>query len=56
LEESRWLDQHIGAETYTTHYGDRVENSVYRPIIDELLIMLGHVNIDMDYNKISRSN
>lgn len=37
LEEERWLAKHIGRGTYTRNYPRRVDNSVYKPIIDELL-------------------
>ena len=40
LEENRWLAQHVAAETYAENYGPRVDNSVYRPIIDEVLQLL----------------
>lgn len=46
LEENRWLDQHVSAETYAENYGARVDNSVYRPIIDELLKLVGLVDED----------
>ncbi len=41
LEENRWLEEHVGAGTYVGNYEERVDNSVYRPLIDELLIQLG---------------
>ncbi len=41
LEENTWLTRHVGDRTYAEHYADRVDNSVYRPIIDELLVLLG---------------
>jgi 7-cyano-7-deazaguanine tRNA-ribosyltransferase len=41
LEENRWLQQHVGAGTYACQYEDRIDNSVYRPLIDELLLLLG---------------
>jgi hypothetical protein len=40
LEENRWLQEHIPAGTYAEEYADRLDNSIYRPIIDELLEML----------------
>jgi hypothetical protein len=39
LEESRWLAAHIERDTYKRNYKRRIENSVYRPVIDELLAM-----------------
>jgi hypothetical protein len=41
---NRWLAQHVAAETYVEKYGPRVDNSVYRPIIDELLKLAGLVD------------
>jgi queuine/archaeosine tRNA-ribosyltransferase len=46
LDENRWLAQEIGAGTYRQTYGDRVDNSIYRSIIDDLLMLL-----DQDENK-----
>lgn len=37
LEEEKWLAKHITAGTYARRYTGRVDNSVYKPIIDELL-------------------
>jgi queuine/archaeosine tRNA-ribosyltransferase len=37
LEENIWLEQQIAAGTYIENYTQRVDNSIYRPIIDELL-------------------
>jgi 7-cyano-7-deazaguanine tRNA-ribosyltransferase len=37
LEENVWLERHTVDGTYTESYADRVDNSIYRPIIDELL-------------------
>jgi tRNA-guanine family transglycosylase len=44
LEENNWLRQQLEAGTYREQYADRVDNSIYRPIIDELLSQLreGH--------------
>jgi 7-cyano-7-deazaguanine tRNA-ribosyltransferase len=42
LEENHWLAQHVSAE----NYGPRVDNSVHRPIIDELLKLVGLVDED----------
>jgi 7-cyano-7-deazaguanine tRNA-ribosyltransferase len=41
LEENLWLKQHVGDRTYAEYYGDRVDNSTYRPLIDALLTLLG---------------
>lgn len=41
LEENLWLDKQISTGTYRDNYVARVDNSTYRPIIDELLDMLG---------------
>lgn len=41
LEENIWLKQHILAGTYAQNYAGRVDNSIYRPIIRELLALLG---------------
>jgi 7-cyano-7-deazaguanine tRNA-ribosyltransferase len=40
LEENIWLEQQISAGTYASDYVGRVNNSTYRPIIDELLEFL----------------
>ncbi len=40
LEENRWLTKHISAGTYTRNYMKRVDNSTYKPIIEELLELL----------------
>ncbi len=40
LEENLWLRQQINAGTYAQEYEHRVDNSTYRPIIDELLALL----------------
>lgn len=37
LEENRWLEQQLAAGTYARNYEGRVDNSIYRPMIDELL-------------------
>ena len=41
LEENIWLSQHVAGRTYAENYAARVDNSTYRPIIDELLVLLG---------------
>jgi hypothetical protein len=40
LEENRWLTKHISAGTYSRNYARRVDNSTYKPIIEELLKLL----------------
>ena len=40
LEENLWLQGQLEAGTYSEEYGGRVDNSVYHPIIDELLLLL----------------
>jgi hypothetical protein len=40
LEENMWLEQQIEAGTYAENYPRRVDNSIYRPLIDELLALL----------------
>lgn len=40
LEENRWLNEHIAAGTYARNYATRVDNSTYKPIIEELLELL----------------
>ena len=37
LEEEKWLSKHIAKGTYKQNYSRRVDNSTYKPIIDELL-------------------
>jgi 7-cyano-7-deazaguanine tRNA-ribosyltransferase len=39
VEEDRWLTKHIAAGTYRRYYARRLDNSVYRPLIDELLAL-----------------
>jgi hypothetical protein len=40
LEENTWLEQKIASGTYDASYAARVDNSIYRPLIDELLALL----------------
>jgi hypothetical protein len=40
LEENRWLTRHISTGTYARNYKRRVDNSIYKPIIEELLDLL----------------
>jgi 7-cyano-7-deazaguanine tRNA-ribosyltransferase len=37
LDENKWLSKHIDRGTYATNYLRRVDNSVYKPIIQDLL-------------------
>jgi 7-cyano-7-deazaguanine tRNA-ribosyltransferase len=37
LEENAWLEREFAAGTYAANYVGRVENSVYRPLIDEVV-------------------
>lgn len=39
LEENQWLTKHIAAGTYRRYYKRRLDNSIYRPLIDELLAL-----------------
>jgi 7-cyano-7-deazaguanine tRNA-ribosyltransferase len=39
LEENRWLTTHLAGGTYRRYYKRRLDNSVYRPLIDELLVL-----------------
>ena len=39
LGENRWLTKHIARGTYLRRYKRRLNNSVYRPLIDELLAL-----------------
>ena len=39
LEENRWLTRHVPAGTYRRNYARRVDNSIYRPLIDEVLVL-----------------
>jgi tRNA-guanine family transglycosylase len=40
LQENQWLLKHIPAGTYRRNYARRLDNSIYRPLIDEVLTML----------------
>jgi hypothetical protein len=37
LNECDWLEKHLAADTYQQNYKRRVNNSIYKPLIDELL-------------------
>jgi queuine/archaeosine tRNA-ribosyltransferase len=39
LAENDWLTKHVAGGTYRRYYGRRLDNSVYRPLIDELLAL-----------------
>jgi hypothetical protein len=41
LGENAWLEEQIRARTYAECYAARVNNSIYRPLIEELLALLG---------------
>lgn len=41
LEENVWLQRHLSDGTYSQHYMDRIDNSTYRPLIEELIKFLG---------------
>lgn len=43
LEENRWLEEQIRKGTYRKNYAARIDNSTYRPIIDELLKLVDTV-------------
>ena len=47
LEENRWLTKHIAAGTYASSYTRRVDNSTYKPIIEELLDLLEQDNAEV---------
>lgn len=40
LEENRWLVRHITKGTYERHYTRRLDNSVYKPLIDETILLV----------------
>lgn len=40
LQETKWLQKHLCADSYRTNYRRRLDNSTYRPIIKELLRLL----------------
>lgn len=40
LDENRWLSKHLSAGTYEANYKRRIDNSTYRPLIQELLKLL----------------
>lgn len=40
LEENAWLEEQMAANTYAENYLERVDNSTYRPIIEELLKLM----------------
>lgn len=37
LEEALWVEKHVAAGTYEEHYQKRLDNSIYLPLIQELL-------------------
>lgn len=40
LQENQWLDRHLQAGTYRRNYARRLDNSTYRPLIEEVLQLL----------------
>ena len=40
LEENTRLGQHVPGRTYAENYAARIDSSIYRPVIDELLALL----------------
>lgn len=40
LEEARLIEAHLAAGSYVAWYAEHVDNSIYRPLIDELLDLL----------------
>jgi 7-cyano-7-deazaguanine tRNA-ribosyltransferase len=40
LEENRWLAKHISAGTYERRYALRLDNSIYKSLINETLVLL----------------
>ena len=40
LEENLWVKEQLNAGTYVQNYTAKVDNSTYKPIIDELLQLL----------------
>jgi 7-cyano-7-deazaguanine tRNA-ribosyltransferase len=40
LDENRWLTKHLAAGSYAANYKRRIDNSVYTPIIRELLTLM----------------
>src|SRR5712692_888955 len=39
LEEARWMEKHLRAETYANNYRRRLDNSTYLPLIKQVLDM-----------------
>jgi hypothetical protein len=35
LEEVRWVEDHLVSGTYKNHYEDRVDNSIYKRLVQE---------------------
>lgn len=54
--ENRWLTKHIAGGTYVKAYKRRVDNSIYKPVIEELLKLLETDNEDFAGFIESRSN
>lgn len=52
LEEARLVEEHLTAGTYPNWYGDHLDNSIYKPLIDHLV---GTQSPPSGLNEISRS-
>lgn len=37
IGEAQWIEEHLSAGTYAASYKDRLDNSIYRPIIEQLV-------------------
>lgn len=37
LEEARWIEKHLADGTYTMRYKHRLDNSIYLPLIDQII-------------------
>lgn len=40
LEEGRWIEQRLAAGTYAADYRDHLDNTIYRPLIDDIVARL----------------
>jgi len=45
LNEAKWLRKHLGAGTYSRNYTRRLDNSIYLPIIKQLVRLLAEVRL-----------
>lgn len=41
LDEGRWVNEHMHAGTYSTNYRRRLDNSIYLPLIKQILMLKG---------------